>query len=78
MPIEITDPEVPRSLPYARLYLDDIEQILRIFLQVQSKATNAGTETRDTPTSTFQVRNRRTTEIEQLPKITKTTNSFTL
>jgi len=60
------------------LYLDDIEQILRIFLQVQSKATNAGTETRDTPTSTFQVRNRRTTEIGQLPKITKTTNSFTL
>ncbi len=78
MTIKIKDPEVPRALPRARLYLDDIEQIVHVLTAAERKASYPGTEALEPPTPTFQVGNQSTTEIEDLRKIAKRTSNFTL
>jgi hypothetical protein len=78
MTIRITDPEVPRALPVARLYLDDIEQIINVLSSAERKARHSEPEAHDQPSPSFQVGNRCTHEIEDLPKITKRTSDFTL
>lgn len=78
MAINIIDPEVPRVLPHARLYLDDIEQILHIFSDVERKVANAVQGTSQPPQPTLRIGNKETHEIEDLPKITKRTSDLTL
>jgi len=78
MPIHLTDPEVPRALPFAWLYLDDIEQIVHVLSAAERKASHSGPGTHEPPKPTFYVANQFTREIEDLPKITKRTSDFRL
>jgi len=78
MTIQVTDPEVPRDLPPARLYLDDIEQIVNVLSTAERKAIQNRPEMPDPPSPTFQVGNKRTDQIEDLPKITKRTSDLAI
>jgi len=78
MAIHVTDPEVPRALPLARLYLDDIEQIVHVLSAAERKASQSGPGTDEPPKPIFYVANQFTREIEELPKITKRTSDFRL
>lgn len=78
MTIHVTEPEVPRALPHARLYLDDIEQIVHTLSDVECKVANAAPGTHQPPQPTLRVGNKETHEIEDLPRITKTTSDLTI
>jgi hypothetical protein len=76
MTIHHKNPEVPRALPPARLYLDDIEQVVQAFSEAALKAQ--GSANGEQLKTTFQVRDRFTTDLGDLPKIGKRTRDFTL
>jgi hypothetical protein len=80
MTIELQEPQVRRDLPPARLYLDDIEQIVRIFSQeikAYERELNPGEQQRE-PEPTFQIRDRVTHDINDLQKIAKVTNTLSI
>jgi hypothetical protein len=78
MTISSREKEVPRRLPTARLYLDDIEEIQKIILKA---AEHRPTRPEIDPTyhsieTTFCVTDRICTEIQDVPKMGKQTSSF--
>jgi len=64
MTLRTAKPEVPRHLPNARLYLDDIEQITELFSEIAQPLKNETTQ----PIK-FEVENQITAEVSDLPKI---------
>lgn len=78
MTISSREKEVPRRLPTARLYLDDIEAIQKIILEAASRLP---TRPEIDPTyysiqTTFSVGDQICTEIQDLPKVGKETRDF--
>jgi hypothetical protein len=81
MTLRTAPPEVPKRLPHARIYLDDIEQVADLFREIAATAgsnpANPDTTTTDAPIH-FQVGNQVTSEIAELPKVAAETRQLTV
>ncbi len=80
MTISRQEKPVPTRLPAARLYLDDIEDIVRILSEAdQSREAKSNGFDKDAPIKVqFQIGNQMCDEVQDLPKIAKNSPSFEL
>lgn len=67
--------EVPRELPHAHIYLDDIEEICRILIEAYKKNTHGGEQE---PATTFSTRDCRMDSIEDLEALGGSAKEFTI
>jgi hypothetical protein len=69
---------VPTKLPAAKLYLDDIEEVVRILKEAWARKPIDAHEENSQITTQFQIGDKVCDEIQDLPKIRKSTGEFTL
>jgi len=75
MTISRKEKTVPKELPPARLYLDDLEMLIRVFQQVRQ---NENDNPEDQPELKFELEKQECTELADLPKIAETTKNLTM
>jgi len=75
MTISRKEKEVPKDLPPARLYLDDIEMVIKVFQEAKQNQTD---KPEKQPVLKFEIENQVCTELADLPKITEATKNLTM
>lgn len=83
MTISRKEKRVPKDLPPARLFLDDLEMVIRVFQEAKQSQTEnpenpAGLTAKEQPTLKFEIEDHVCTELTDLPKIAETTHNFTM
>jgi len=73
MAISRKEKEVPKDLPPARIYLDDLEMVIRVFQEAKESQTD---KLENQPVLKFELEGQECTELTDLPKITETTKNF--
>ncbi len=79
MTIRTKEPEVPSEFPPARLFLDDIEEIVRILVDANEKKQKSTHPDKDAQIKvTLTIEDQVCDEVEELPKIAKKTFDLTV
>jgi hypothetical protein len=75
MAISRKEKEVPKDLAPARLYLDDLEMVIRVFQEAKESETE---KVESQPVLKFELEGQECTELADLPKITEITKNFSM
>jgi hypothetical protein len=75
MAISRKEKEVPKNLPPARLYLDDLEMVIKVFQEAKESQSD---KAENVPRLKFEIENQVCTELTDLPKISETTKDLAM
>src|ERR1700740_3475446 len=83
MTISRKEKQVPKDLPPARLYLDDLEMVIRVFQEAKQSQTGSPESlprgaAKEQPSLKFEIENQVCTELADLPKIAESTHNLSM